>query len=73
METNEQLTSHLPGAETGVISDMCEDTGPLLKFRGTLECEAPNNRLNDFDGAVTIDGHKYSLTAQQVINSIFSL
>lgn len=67
METNDPLTANCTRNSQGVITDMCEDTTHLRSFRAYLECEAPNNRINDFEGALTYNDKKFSLTNTQIL------
>lgn len=67
METNETVTANCTRNNQGVISDMCDDTKSLVSFNAYLECEAPNNRINDFEGALTFNDKKYSLTNTQIL------
>eukprot|EP00300_Choanocystis_sp_HF-7_P009665 c16560_g1_i2.p1 GENE.c16560_g1_i2~~c16560_g1_i2.p1 ORF type:complete len:1234 (+),score=220.28 c16560_g1_i2:146-3847(+) len=45
----------------------CGDMAAVSAFRGTVECEAPNNRLYTFKGSVTIGTERVPLDNRQVL------
>ncbi|XP_072353195.1 phospholipid-transporting ATPase ID [Scyliorhinus torazame] len=50
-----------------VTSDMGENTQALADFDGEVRCEAPNNRLDKFRGALTYKENKYSLDNEKIL------
>lgn len=39
----------------------------LSAFKGVVKCEHPNNRLYNFDGAITFNNQTYPLTVKQIL------
>eukprot|EP00298_Acanthocystis_sp_HF-20_P014376 c20748_g1_i2.p1 GENE.c20748_g1_i2~~c20748_g1_i2.p1 ORF type:complete len:1031 (-),score=387.99 c20748_g1_i2:30-3122(-) len=64
-ETNDVLTAQPSGAD---LDEPALEQTALTRFRATLCCEAPNNRLNNFEGYLELPSQKkFSLTAQQLL------
>ncbi|XP_013396894.1 phospholipid-transporting ATPase ID isoform X2 [Lingula anatina] len=61
-ETNLKVRQALP--ET---AEMGNDIGELSKFDGELTCEAPNNRLNKYEGTLKWKGEAYSVDNDKIL------
>ncbi|XP_061553466.1 phospholipid-transporting ATPase ID-like isoform X4 [Phycodurus eques] len=61
-ETNLKVKQAL--TVTGEMGDSIE---ALASFNGKVRCEPPNNRLDKFNGTLTVDGHTYSLDNDKVL------